>query len=203
VEEYSPKLKQQKQHKFIALLLITTLTISSIYVFEILSCLVRTNIIHLVTYQLSIILTCFGFMSIISSRFYWRRCKMTANDDQERSNQELENENFYNIFRVNTFKSPKKPPITEDDELKDLMDIANQKNTCPAEFFSVKTTIFAKRSINSSSLPISISLILINSWILSTYTYWYFETKNSLLSKQLLDTFKGMYIFCAEHLFFN
>lgn len=122
---------------------------------------------------------------------------MTANSEGSTRNQQLENENFYNIFHLNTFKTPKKldNKSYEEDEIKDLMDIANvqQKSSSPADYFNIRTTIFAKsRVVRSNIFPILMALILINSWILSNYVYWYFQTKNSLLGKRLLEMFKVM-----------
>jgi len=178
----SENTESQKRRKFLALLLTSLITISSIYLFEIQSCLFSTSIRHLIIYQGSLCLTCFAYIYLMSTNFYWRRIFKLK---ETSSNTRIENYYFFNVFRCNQSRIINRSDENlENDELKDLMDITTPG--LPSEFIHIKKTIFTlNHFVKSNFYLISLSLFTVNFWMLSSYINWYLVEVNIIVAQQL------------------
>jgi len=175
-------IEKQRRHKFLALLLTSLVTISSVYLFEIQSCLFGTSLRNLIIYQVSLCLTCLVYLYLMSTKFYWIRVFRLR---QSQTNARLENRYFFNLFRCNQTRIINRSDETmASDELKDLMDITPLGT--PVEFIHVKKTIFTLNHIVKSNFYlISLSLFVVNFWMLGSYINWYLVEVKVILASQM------------------
>lgn len=183
----SKNFDRQKQQKFLALLFTSLITISSIYLFEIQSCLFRVDNFHLVTYQLSVFITSFCFLILMSTKSYWKKA---YGMERRHSSAYLTNEYFFNIFYFNKIRiGGRSKEKSKEEELNDLLDITPHTAT-PIEYLNIKKSIFSpRRQIKSNFYMLFFSIFTINVWILGNYIYGYLI--NSKLLKPM-DTGKAM-----------
>ena len=189
--------------RYLALIITSVITITSIHSLEILSCLIRRSNLHLISFKLSSCIVSFIFVLIMC--FKNEEKLQSHNQTLSETNEELKKvkrlkSNFYNLFVYeNIFnKENQIKEAIKENSIHPLFGKANSNDDDEeCAWTSEKTESFSKllsssqksiinflhqSKIKSNFYLIIISVLLIHFWIISTYLFNYIISSSSYSS---------------------
>ena len=178
------------------ILIASLVSLSSIYLLEIISCIIRSSNLNLIIYKLS---TCIGSFGLVIIMGYQCGNIMKRNVASHLKNIRSSNEDFYTIFSFNSEEKDKMEKIKfqiiqkSRSNLDDLEEGETQLinssllNKYGVEFNTEIAERKIPRPLRWNFYSMLLSILLINFWILSTYLVGYLFSSSSYFSENDSD----------------